>query len=233
LAAAGLALAGCVPAAVTEDPTAEAPPLGPTQELPTVVASATPVTQESVPPVSAAVFEDEINDPIDCVTGQPSTGVMVGYMDIHAIRLEVRQADVTWVWIVAPGSDLPALFASNPLAGGLGFVDPARPMPSDPDWYFNNVANSGFGFLRNRDTRVLDGYDSLYTADGWTTVEGFTTSVVVAGNEIRVTLPWEQIPAGAAWYGSTTNGVVCDQIGLVDDLPTLDGPQAGSSGEIY
>jgi hypothetical protein len=227
-------LVGCVPPAPTEFPTAEpeeqleAPTLAPTE-----TAVLPPAPEEEPPIPSSAVFEDEINDPIDCRSGEPVDQEMAGYMDIHRIRLEAGEGSASWVWEVAPGSDLPALFAASPLAGGVGFADASRPTPEDPNWYFNNVANTGFGFIWNRDTKMLDGYDSVFTVDGWTTVEGFTTSVVVAGNEIRVTLPWEQIPAGAAWYGSTTNGVVCDQIGLVDDLPTLDGPQAGSSGEIY
>jgi hypothetical protein len=217
-----LALAGCVPPAATESPTAkaEAPEAAP--PLPTLAptATSTPV------PLASTVFEDAINDPIDCQTGAPIDQPMSGYMDIHSIRVEVNEGGASWVWVVAPGSDLPIVFATNPLAGGLGFADASQPMPEDPDWYFNNVANSGFGFIWNRDTKLLDGYDSIYGQDGWGTIDDFVTAIAVFGNEIRVSLPWEHIPSGSAWYGSTTNGAICDAIGLVEDRPALEGPRA-------
>lgn len=220
-------LVGCAPTGPTEEPTAEpeelleAPTLAPTE---TVVLP--PVPEEEPPNAWTTVFEDGTNDPLDCRTGEPVDQEMAGYMDIHRIRLEAGEGSAIWVWEVAPGSDLPALFATSPLAGGVGFADASRPTPEDPNWYFNNVANTGFGFIWNRDTKMLDGYDSVFTADGWTTIEDFVTAIAVAGNEIRLTLPWEHIPKGAAWYGSTTNGMICDEIGLVDDKPTLEGPQA-------
>jgi hypothetical protein len=179
------------------------PTLEPTKPPPTEV------------PKTGFLIPDPANDGVLCSDGTPSDEQLPAGIDYREVAGEVSP-EGNHVLFTMRFEDPES---PEPFFAWIEFNDPLLPLDADdPNWFFANRGNTNF-FLQILGDDVRAELHR-FTEDGWAAAENSVQAERVDAHiEVRVDV--NVIPQGAALYFGASDGMNCDEVGLLDGVPAI------------